>query len=170
MHSTYNLIALARFGEFLQGVAHHQARHEQHIRTQMKINETYEEEMSALQEFNAELEARVTLLEGITEELTPRNEFGHTQEQCWAMTRAFHMSQHRDCPLFTGDPDGCQGFARKWHSWEWRDYIEQFLALVKTVEAYEYLMPAGERAALREIMRDPADAGGADSLSALSGG
>jgi len=151
----------AKFWNYL-GVAHHQARHEQHIRILI-------EQIDLLERDNVDLEARVTLLEGITEELTPRNEFGYTQEQCWAMTRSFHMLQHKECPLFTGDTDGCKGFASKWHSWEWRDYIEQFLAMAKTVEAIKYLMPTADRAALRDIMREPADAGGAESLAALSG-
>ena len=63
------------------------------------------------------LEDRVAILEARVEELVPRNEYGLTEEQAWAMARVFHILRHSTCPLLSRDPDGCRGFAREWRPW-----------------------------------------------------
>ena len=168
---TRNCIPLARFGELLQGVAHHCSRHEELLRVQAELKKLLLQDVDDMGSHCAELESRVTHLEDRIEELTPKNEFGYTQEQCWAMKRILHIRlRHADCPLINGDQDGCPGFAREWISWDWQDYLYRFIDLEKKVQAMEYLMPSAERAAMRDIMREPAESGGVDSLAALSGG
>ncbi len=68
------------------------------------------------------------------DELTPKNEFGLTEEQTyWVGLFCFHAgTKHKDCPALSGEP--CEWYDSEWKSWDWRDYTDRFLAVERRVK------------------------------------
>jgi len=136
---------VVELGEIAAALVQHVIRLQEVVQVQSTLLASLVEAIDAIEERLLAAETRISDQE-------PRNEYGDSEIQAWALARAVHIASHNGCRL--SQPGGTESStcpAFRWQSWRWLDHLEQFLEIERQVAQLQSPTPGNNGATFQGV-------------------